>query len=83
MMSNLKPITGFLIRSIVAGLALAFVLIFLWPSLRERPGPAQQVPAQLQPAALTSFADAVDRAAPSVVSIYTQRVEVQEINPQL
>ena len=30
-----------------------------------------------------SFADAVDRTAPSVVSIYTQSVELQEVSPQL
>jgi serine peptidase DegS len=74
---------AFLLRSIVAGLALAFVLLWFWPSLRER---LLLVPpestAQIMPAT-TSYADAVDRAAPSVVSIYTQTVEVQKISPRL
>ena len=83
MLNQLNPIAGFLIRSVIAGLALAFVLIFAWPSLHERLRPAQQAPVQLQAVALTSFADAVDLTAPSVVSIYTQRVEVQKIDPQL
>jgi len=33
--------------------------------------------------ALVSFADAVDRTAPSVVSIYTRKVELQQISPRL
>ena len=82
-MNKLKSITGFLLNSVIAGLALAFVLVFLWPSLRERLGQDQQPAERPATAAPTSYADAVDLAAPSVVSIYTQRVEVQEINPQL
>ena len=82
-MNKFKSITGFLLNSVVAGLALAFVLVFLWPSLRDRLGQPQQTTTQSPPPAPASYADAVDLAAPSVVSIYTQRVEVQEINPQL
>ena len=70
---------GFVFRSVIAGLAIAFVLVYLYPTLRERiaaPEP-QQTPGPL------SFADAVDRAAPSVVSIYTQSVELQEVSPQM
>jgi len=81
-MSTFRSVTAFLARSVVAGLALAFVLVFLWPSLLDRLGRGR-LPTASAPPAVASFADAVDRAAPSVVSIYTQRVEVQEINPQL
>lgn len=83
MKSQLKPVAGFLIRSVTAGLALAFVLIFAWPALRERLVPAPQTPVQPQRVAPTSYADAVDLTAPSVVSIYTRRMDVLEINPQL
>jgi serine peptidase DegS len=82
-MNKTRSITGFLLRSIVAGLALAFVLIFLWPSLLDRLDRQRGSDGETRPAPVASYADAVDRAAPSVVSIYTQRVEVQQINPQL
>jgi serine peptidase DegS len=82
-MSKLKSISGFLLRSAIAGLALAFVLIFLWPSLQDRLNRTPDHSALPLPPAPASYADAVDKAAPSVVSIYTQRVEVQEISPQL
>lgn len=83
-MNRLQATFGFLLKSVIAGLALAFVLLFLWPSLAERLAPQAADQATPPQASQTvSYADAVDRAAPSVVSIYTQRVEVQEINPQL
>jgi len=73
---------GFLIRSAIAGLALAFVILYLWPDISERfsrqtevPGAATAVP--------VSYADAVDRTAPSVVSIYTTTVELQQVSPRL
>jgi serine peptidase DegS len=82
-MSKFRSTLLFLLRSIIAGLALAFILVVLWPSLRHRLAPAMPSHVVQVPAGPASYADAVDRAAPSVVSIYTQRVEVQEINPQL
>jgi serine peptidase DegS len=76
-------IAGFLLRSVVAGLAIAFVLMFLWPSLRDRlNGPAAANGPVVAPGP-ASYADAVNRTAPSVVSIYTQTVEYQQISPQL
>ena len=82
-MNKLRSITGFLLQSAVAGLALAFILIFLWPSLKDRLTPQTQNATETPFVGPASYADAVDLAAPSVVSIYTQRVEVQEISPQL
>jgi len=81
-MSKISELVGFLFRSITAGLALAFVLVYLWPALRERLAtpPAENQAGHSAPA---SYAAAVDRAAPSVVSIYTQSVELQQVNPQL
>lgn len=81
-MGKLGSLGGFFLRSVTAGLALAFVLVFLWPALQERINPARSA-TPAQPLAIASYADAVDRAAPSVVSIYTLRVEVLEISPQL
>ena len=82
-MNKLKSISGFLIQSVIAGLALAFVLLFLWPSLRDRIIPPVELPPETVISAAVSYADAVDRTAPSVVSIYTLRVEELEISPQL
>ncbi len=81
-MSKASELAGFLFRSVTAGLALAFVLVFLWPELRDRLGgePADTATSLTAPA---SYAQAVDRAAPSVVSIYTQTVELQQVSPQL
>ncbi len=80
-MSRGKGVLGFLLRSVTAGLALAFLAILLVPDLRERllgarPG-EQPFPTRV------SFADAVDRTAPSVVSIYTQTRELRQLSPQL
>ena len=71
---------GFVARAAIAGLALAFVLIYLWPALAERlagsdktlPEPAARAPA--------SYADAVNRTAPAVVSIYTRSLEPQPVD---
>jgi serine protease DegQ len=82
-----KPgsLLGFLIRSVIAGLALAFIIVYLWPSVSERfthqPEVLANVPAI--PVAPVSYADAVDRTAPSVVSIYTRTVELQQVSPRL
>jgi serine protease DegQ len=73
---------GFLARSAIAGLALAFVILYLWPSISERVSPQPEVIAQ-PPVAPVSYADAVDRTAPSVVSIYTKSVELQQVSPRL
>lgn len=78
-------LAGFLLRSIVAGLALAFVILYLWPSISDRfaskpevtTGPVVPIVSSV------SYADAVDRAAPSVVSIYTKKVELQQVSPRL
>jgi serine protease DegS/serine protease DegQ len=81
MRSRGSSLAAFLLSSISAGLAIAFLLILALPNLRER---LFSQPASLPAAAgRVTFADAVDRAAPSVVSIYTQSVELQEVSPQL
>ena len=82
-MNSLRAIVRFLAVPVLAGLALAFVLVNVWPTLKDTPEPQPAEPQAPAPAAPASYAEAVNRAAPSVVSIYTQRVEMQEINPRL
>jgi len=77
-----RSVAGFLLRSIVAGLALAFVILYLWPSIADRFGRQPEVITRVE-VAPTSYADAVDRTAPSVVSIYTKKVELQQVSPRL
>ncbi len=75
-------VLGFLINSVVAGLALAFVILYLWPDVSERLT-GQKAGANSAPTAPVSYADAVDRTAPSVVSIYTRTVELQQVSPSM
>jgi len=79
---NAGSLLKFLIRSVIAGLALAFVILYLWPNVSGRFTQQPEVVDQV-PLALVSFADAVDRTAPSVVSIYTRKIELQQISPRL
>ena len=72
-MSRLNHALAFVARAVIAGLALAFVVVYLWPALEERLRPAE--PAPSQPPGLQSYADAVDRTAPAVVSVYTSTLE--------
>ena len=83
--STARSLLGFLIQSVIAGLALAFVVVYLWPSVSERFSRQPEIPVNLPaiPAAPVSYADAVDRTAPSVVSIYTRTVELQQVSPRL
>jgi serine peptidase DegS len=79
-MSQLSKILGFIGRAVIAGLALAFVLVYLWPTLEERRGgPAANTPEAVT-AAPSSYADAVNRAAPAVVSIYTRSLTPQPVS---
>lgn len=70
----LSKILQFTIQFVVLGLAMAFVMVFvrpdLLPALRTDP----------QPVRITSYADAVNLAAPSVVSIYTRTLVAQPLS---
>jgi serine peptidase DegS len=78
MTKSLKLI-GFLARATMAGLAIAFLVIYLWPSLADRLN--RPVAPVTTPAAPVSYAEAVNRAAPAVVSIYTQSLQPQSVDP--
>ena len=76
-MSQVRELLGFVVRAIIAGLALAFVLIYLWPSLTERLA-GNSTPAEAQTlTAPVAYADAVNRTAPAVVSLQTRTIQPQ------
>ena len=81
-MQNARVLVRFLLRAVVIGLATAFLLVWWKPALLgvkpasvgPASGAALDAAAQRPPAAFAGFADAVARAAPAVVNIYTARV---------
>lgn len=79
----------FVVGSVVGGLALAFVIVAVRPDLIRRGDapvvaalPAVSSPALPAPARVT-YADAVQRAAPAVVNVYTQRLVHERVAPSL
>ena len=84
-MSNWGRALALVGGSVVGGLALAFLIVALRPDLVRAPAAAAPPPAvaprvSLQSPALT-YADAVQRAAPAVVNIYTARVVRERVAP--
>jgi len=79
----------FVAGSVVGGFALAFVIVALRPELIR--GPAAPGAAAVTPAApatqaappQSSYASAVQRAAPSVVNVYAARVVTERVAPSL
>ncbi|GMR19681.1 MAG: Do family serine endopeptidase AlgW [Gammaproteobacteria bacterium] len=66
-------------KAIVLGLALAFVITLIWPQAKDGRDPKMVIRQVAMPAAsagngVRSYADAVERAAPSVVNINTSKV---------
>ena len=87
-MQNARTLMSFLLRAVVLGLATAFLVVWWKPTLLgAAPSPSRAVTAS-QPEirvaranTLPSFADAVARAAPAVVNIYTARVVTERAQP--
>ena len=86
-MHNTRVLVSFLVRAVVVGLAIAFLVVWWNPTLLgahtaaappppppASAAPAAPIPAPAAPAVMQSFADSVARAAPAVVNIYTARV---------
>jgi Do/DeqQ family serine protease len=71
----------FVLQSVIAGLALAFVLLALNPAWLERIRPGRA--ADAAPVTGQGYAQAVAAAAPSVVNIYTTRYVSRDDNPLL
>ena len=76
---------GFIVRAIIAGLALAFLVTYLWPAWVQKPNTDSPSPIFVRESAPSSYAEAVDRTAPAVVSIYTTTLEPvpQEVQRRL
>jgi S1-C subfamily serine protease len=87
-LQNTRVLVGFLVRAVVVGLAIAFLVVWWNPTLLgahtaaattppsppSSTPPAAPTPVSAAPAVMQSFADSVARAAPAVVNIYTARV---------
>jgi serine peptidase DegS len=87
-MKKTTELLDFLLRALVSGLALAFLAVYLWPSLLDHTQQAEQAdmalaPENSAPVAPFSYADAVNRAAPAVVSIYTSSLDPQPVTPEI
>jgi serine protease DegS len=76
-LQNARVLVSFLIRAAIVGLAAAFLVVWWKPALLGKTtAPVQRIPTVYSrpPVVMQSFADAVARAAPAVVNIYTARV---------
>ena len=93
-MMSITRLLGFIVRFAIVGLAVAFVAVVLRPELIRAPQATVAVPAPA-PApvtvvnappgiAVSTYADAVARSAPSVVNVYADRVVAERtLPPQL
>jgi serine peptidase DegS len=80
----------FVVGSIVGGLALAFVIVAVRPDLIRRGAAAAVLPVMppetspsLPAPARVTYSAAVQRAAPAVVNIYTQRLVRERVAPSM
>ena len=78
----------YVVQAAVLGLALAFVLTWIWPDLLRREGPpveirqtAREATAHPPAGGPVSYAAAVEKAAPAVVNINTAKVVTVRPNP--
>jgi serine protease DegS len=84
-----RKIVVFIGQAIVVGLAIAFLVTLFWPAVIKRLGPNTVevretiVPAGAPAGGAVSYALAVERAAPAVVSINTAKVVTVQANPLL
>jgi serine peptidase DegS len=91
-MFKFTQMAGFLFRALVAGLAVAFVVLYFWPQIVQPEHQPEEQPAanyspgegrgSNEPFGPFSYADAVDLAAPAVVSIYTTSLDPQEVDAE-
>jgi len=85
-MKQLTDLLNFLFKFAVVGLALAFVILNIWPG-KQALFPVTEIPPDGTlpvTSRIDSYADAVSRAAPSVVSIYTQtEIQPLRLRPEL
>lgn len=77
---------GFVGKSIIVGLAIAFVIVVFYPEWLQRPARVVEVRTATTAAARghvheLSYADAVQRAGPAVVNVYSAKHVAQQSNP--
>jgi serine protease DegS len=85
-LQNARVLVSFLLKAVVIGLALAFLVVWWRPTLLAAHSEitaapiAPAAPAEARPVVvMQSFADSVARAAPAVVNIYTRRVVTERL----
>ncbi|HEY0766416.1 MAG TPA: trypsin-like peptidase domain-containing protein [Steroidobacteraceae bacterium] len=88
MLKRLGSALIFVAGSVVGGLALAFLIIALRPDLirgtSRSTGPTEPAAERTLPAPLrVTYAAAVQRAAPAVVNVYTERRVTERVIPSL
>src|ERR1700733_2624380 len=71
----------FIVGWAVGGLAPAFVIVAIWPQLLYREPTAAPIASAPSVPGRVTYADAVARAAPAVVNIYTARLVTERIAP--
>jgi len=82
-----RKLVIFLAQAVVVGLAIAFLITLFWPAVLKRVAPTAieiretSTPAGVPGSGPVSYAAAVDRAAPAVVSINTAKVVTVQTNP--
>jgi serine protease DegQ len=86
-MKHAAGIVAFVARFVILGLAIAFVISLVWPGVGDRlrarfglqhdntPAAITSAPSSAAPA---SYADAVAKAAPSVVNIYANKIVTEQ-----
>ncbi|MDX1823525.1 MAG: Do family serine endopeptidase [Thiohalomonadales bacterium] len=82
----------FIFQFVTIGLAAAFVILYLYPQFKSQVEQEQHVievkeaPVSTDtalPHSPTSYADAVEKAAPAVVNIFTQKLVTEQVHPLL
>jgi Do/DeqQ family serine protease len=84
-LQNARIVVSFLARAVIVGLAVAFLAVWWKPSLLgavsvapRAAGPLAAPAAARATVVVDSFADAVARAAPAVVNVYTARIVTEK-----
>jgi len=86
-MKHAAGIVAFVARFVILGLAIAFVISLFWPGVGDRLRARFGLQHDSTPAAVTSaapsaapasYADAVAKAAPSVVNIYANKIVTEQ-----
>ena len=86
-----NKLAPFIFKSVIFGLAAAFIILILRPDLLGQGRPVVELNEASTPqrfklpdglsSGVVSYADAVDLAAPAVVNIYTTKVITERANP--